>query len=72
MTTTDGHSTARRATRADIDLAALRANVQSLAHTAATSELWAVVKAHAYGHGAVPCAQAALSAGAHGLCVALT
>ncbi|MFM8015307.1 MAG: alanine racemase [Actinomycetota bacterium] len=72
MTTTNGLSAARRATRADIELAALRANVQSLAVAAGTSELWAVVKANAYGHGAVPCAQAALSAGAHGLCVALT
>ncbi|MFM8714660.1 MAG: alanine racemase, partial [Actinomycetota bacterium] len=72
MTTTNGLSAVRRATRADIDLASLRANVQSLAVAAGTSELWAVVKANAYGHGAVPCAQAALSAGAHGLCVALT
>ena len=31
-----------------------------------------MVKANAYGHGAVQCAQAALAAGAHGLCVALT
>jgi alanine racemase len=34
------------------------------------AELWAVVKANAYGHGAVDCAGAALGAGATALCVA--
>ena len=63
---------ATRATRATIDLAALRHNVAVLAEQAGTLQLWAVVKANAYGHGAVQCAQAALAAGAHGLCVALT
>lgn len=63
---------ATRATRATIDLAALRHNVAVLAEQAGTLQLWAVVKANAYGHGAVQCAQAALTAGAHGLCVALT
>lgn len=63
---------AARATRATIDLAALRHNVAVLAEQAGTLQLWAVVKANAYGHGAVQCAQAALAAGAHGLCVALT
>ena len=63
---------ATRATRATIDLAALRHNVAVLAEQADTLQLWAVVKANAYGHGAVQCAQAALAAGAHGLCVALT
>jgi alanine racemase len=33
--------------------------------------VWAVVKADAYGHGAVPVARAAIGAGAAGLCVAL-
>jgi alanine racemase len=61
-----------RATRAEIDLGALRNNVRVLARHAGASQLWAVVKANAYGHGAVPCARAALSAGASGLCVALT
>jgi alanine racemase len=37
----------------------------------ARGDVWAVVKADAYGHGAVKCARAALSAGAKGLCVAL-
>ena len=63
---------ATRATRATIDLAALRHNVAVLAEQAGTLQLWAVVKANAYGHGAVQCAQAALAAGAHVLCVALT
>jgi alanine racemase len=33
--------------------------------------LWAVVKADAYGHGAIECARVALQSGAQGLCVAL-
>ena len=53
MTKDHGVSEARRSTRAEIDLAALRSNVQQLARRAGTSELWAVVKANAYGHGAV-------------------
>jgi alanine racemase len=38
---------------------------------AAPAEVWAVVKADGYGHGAVEVAKAALTAGAGGLCVAL-
>jgi alanine racemase len=53
-----------------IDLGALRANVRRLREAAAGSELWAVVKADAYGHGAVDCARAALEGGATALCVA--
>ena len=53
-----------------IDLGALRANVRRLREAAAGSELWAVVKADAYGHGAIDCARAALEAGATALCVA--
>jgi alanine racemase len=53
-----------------IDLGALRANVRCLREAAAGSELWAVVKADAYGHGAIDCARAALEAGATALCVA--
>lgn len=66
------HDSTVRATRAEIDLGALRNNVRVLVKHAGASQLWAVVKANAYGHGAVPCARAALSAGASGLCVALT
>ncbi|MFD5235897.1 alanine racemase [Streptomyces tendae] len=50
--------------RAEIDLAALRANVRALRERAPGAALMAVVKADAYGHGAVPCARAAVEAGA--------
>jgi len=53
-----------------IDLGALRANVRRLHEALGGSELWAVVKADGYGHGAVDCARAALDAGASALCVA--
>ncbi|MBB5121578.1 alanine racemase [Streptomyces eurocidicus] len=50
--------------RALVDLAALRANVRVLRARAPQAQLMAVVKADAYGHGAVPCARAARRAGA--------
>lgn len=53
-----------------IDLAALRRNVATLLRALAGSELWAVVKANGYGHGAADVAGAALGAGATALCVA--
>jgi alanine racemase len=53
-----------------IDLGALRRNAALLIEAAAPAELWAVVKADAYGHGASDCARAALAAGARALCVA--
>ena len=53
-----------------IDLAALRRNAAALVEAAGGAELWAVVKADAYGHGAVDCARAALGGGARALCVA--
>src|SRR5581483_6589422 len=53
-----------------IDLAALRSNVRTLLRTLAGAELWAVVKANAYGHGASDVAGAALGEGATALCVA--
>jgi alanine racemase len=53
-----------------IDLGALRANVRRLLDALGRSQLWAVVKADGYGHGAVDCAVAAVDAGANGLCVA--
>lgn len=52
-----------------IDLGALRRNVARLRQAAAPADLWAVVKADAYGHGMVDCARAALEAGATTLCV---
>ncbi|GHG06826.1 alanine racemase [Streptomyces filamentosus] len=54
-----------RRARAEIDLGALRANVRTLrARVAPHVRIMAVVKADAYGHGAVRCARAALKAGA--------
>ncbi|WP_230194895.1 alanine racemase, partial [Streptomyces coriariae] len=50
--------------RAEIDLAALRANVRTLRAKAPGAEFMAVVKADGYGHGAAPCARAAVAAGA--------
>jgi alanine racemase len=53
-----------------IDLGALRANVRRLRDALDGSELWAVVKADSYGHGALDCARVALEEGAAALCVA--
>jgi len=53
-----------------VDLGALRRNVRTLLRALDGSELWAVVKANGYGHGAVDAAGAALGAGATALCVA--
>jgi alanine racemase len=52
-----------------IDLGALRRNVARMRGAAAPADLWAVVKADAYGHGMIDVARAALEAGARGLCV---
>lgn len=54
-----------------MDLDAITHNVGVLRDHVAPSGLWAVVKADAYGHGAVAVARAALQAGADGLAVAL-
>jgi alanine racemase len=53
-----------------VDLGAIRRNTRTLLAALAGSELWAVVKADGYGHGAVDVAGAALGAGATALCVA--
>ncbi len=53
-----------------IDLDAIRHNVRRLAAAASPAKIMAVVKADAYGHGAVPVARAALEAGASWLGVA--
>ncbi|WP_371599159.1 alanine racemase [Streptomyces sp. NBC_00564] len=58
------NETAPLRARAEIDLAALRANVRTLRAHAPSAALMAVVKSDAYGHGAVPCARAAREAGA--------
>lgn len=56
---------------AEVDVAAVRANAATLAAVARPAELCAVVKADAYGHGAVPVARAALEGGATWLAVAI-
>jgi alanine racemase len=53
-----------------VNLGALRRNVRTLLHALDGAELWAVVKADGYGHGAADAAGAALGAGAAALCVA--
>jgi alanine racemase len=53
-----------------IDLAAITANVRVLRAHIGTAHTMAVVKANAYGHGAVPVARAALAGGADWLGVA--
>ena len=60
-----------RAAWVEVDLAALAHNVAVLARCAAPSALCAVVKADAYGHGAVEVARTALASGAAGLAVAI-
>jgi alanine racemase len=53
-----------------IDLGAVRRNVRRLRSALGRAQLWAVVKADGYGHGAVDVAGAALGEGALALCVA--
>jgi alanine racemase len=52
-----------------IDLGAIRHNARRLLEVLDGAELWAVVKANGYGHGAPDVASAALEAGASALCV---
>jgi alanine racemase len=63
-------NTATRSVWSEIDVAAVRANVTTLRELADPAEFLAVVKANAYGHGAVPVARAALQAGATWLGIA--
>lgn len=56
---------------AQVDLNAIRANIARLQEAAPRSELMAVVKADAYGHGLIPVARAAREAGATWLGTAL-
>jgi alanine racemase len=62
-----------RPTRAEVDLLALQHNLDTLrAHLGrGGAKIYAVVKADAYGHGAVPVAAALERAGAEGFCVSL-
>jgi len=52
-----------------IDLGAVRHNARRLLEALEGAELWAVVKANGYGHGATNVARAAVDAGASALCV---
>lgn len=60
-----------RPAQVGVDLGAIRANVAELRRRGAPAAVLAVVKADAYGHGAVPVARAALEAGAERLGVAI-
>jgi alanine racemase len=53
-----------------IDLGAIEDNVARLRHAAGPAEVWTVVKADGYGHGAAAVGRAAMRAGARRLCVA--
>jgi alanine racemase len=59
-----------RRSEVTISLGALRRNVQRLRAAAGPAELWAVVKADAYGHGVADVARVVLGEGATALCVA--
>lgn len=63
--------TQAHATWAEVDLGVIRSNIAAVKRLT-EREIIAVVKANAYGHGAVPVARAALEAGAGWLAVART
>lgn len=56
---------------AEIHTGLISHNVAIVAQRAAPVQVWAVVKANGYGHGAIQVANAALAGGATGLCVAI-
>ena len=56
---------------AEVHTGIIQDNVALITQRVAPAQVWAVVKANAYGHGAIPVAQAAIAGGATGLCVAL-
>lgn len=63
--------TLHRPAQVNVDLSAIKQNVENeMKHLDAGQQLWAVVKANAYGHGSIPVANTAINAGATGLCVA--
>jgi alanine racemase len=64
MSTTAPPASGTLRARAEIDLGALRDNVRTLRALAPGAAFMAVVKSEAYGHGALPCARAAVEAGA--------
>jgi alanine racemase len=56
---------------AEVHTGLISHNVAIVAQRTAPIQVWAVVKANGYGHGAVQVANAALAGGATGLCVAI-
>jgi alanine racemase len=66
-----GSNESLRPTVAEIKLGAIAANVRRICQRVQPAEVMAVVKADGYGHGAIPAALAAISAGASQLGVAL-
>jgi alanine racemase len=60
-----------RPTRAEVNLAHLRHNLRVMQRTAGGAQVWAVLKADGYGHGAKGVARTLERAGAAGICVAL-
>ena len=56
---------------AEVHTGIIQHNIAVIAERIAPTDVWAVVKANGYGHGAVQVAEAALTAGAGGLCVAI-
>ena len=60
-----------RNTRVVVDLSIIKQNISNLKSKLTPSkQVYAVVKANAYGHGMIPVAKAALEAGIQGFCVA--
>lgn len=64
-------SDAVRPTRAEVNLAHLRHNLRVMQRSAGGAQVWAVLKADGYGHGAKGVARTLERAGANGICVAL-
>lgn len=56
---------------AEVHTGLIQHNVAIVATRVAPAQVWVVVKADAYGHGAVEVAKASMAAGATGLCVAI-
>src|SRR5919197_373657 len=68
--TTSSEDARRHRSEVTVDLGAVRRNARTLLRALEGSQLWAVVKANAYGHGAVDVAAAVVDEGAGALCVA--
>lgn len=60
-----------RPTRAEVNLANLRHNLRVMQRTAPGAQVWSVIKADGYGHGAKAIARTLERAGVNGVCVAL-